>query len=474
MLMRKSVLCSANVKESFVSMNENQNFTRGSILGKMLRFMLPVLGALLMQSLYGAVDLLVVGQYGTTTGISAVSTGSMIMHAITMIITALATAVTVMMGHHLGGDTPEKIGKLLGNALALFSCIAILLTVVMTVFARPIAIAMQAPDEALDLTVQYIRICGAGFVFVVFYNFISSVFRGMGNSRLPLLFVLIAGVINIFGDLILVAVFHMNVAGAALATIFAQAVSVVLSLFVVRRTKLPFHIQQRHFSLGTDAKKILKIGGPLALQELLTSIGMLAMCAFINRMGLDASSGYGVAQKIHSFVLLIPMSIMQCMAPFVSQNVGAQREDRAKRAVVCGIGIGVATGLCMAAAIFFKGDLLSTIFTNDSRVIVKAFEYLRGFAPEAFLTCILFSLLGYFNGHTKTMFVMWVSLGQTFLVKLPVSYFMSIHASATLTGVALAGPISTFCGIIVCLLYFCVLQKQMRIDNKLPSLHKEP
>ena len=443
-------------------MDENQNFTQGSILGKMLRFMIPVLGALIMQSLYGAVDLLVVGHYGTTTGISAVSTGSMITNSITMVLTSLATAVTVLMGHHLGSGAPERIGKLLGNALALFFCIGVFLTIVMVAFARPIAVMMQAPEEALDLTAQYIRICGAGFIFVVFYNFISSVFRGMGNSRLPLLFVCIACVVNIFGDLLLVAVLRMNVAGAALATIMAQAVSVLLSLLIIRRTKLPFRIGFRDIGFGEDVQRILRIGVPLALQEILTSVGMLAMCAFVNRMGLDASSGYGVAQKIHVFVLLVPMSIMQCMAPFVSQNVGAQREDRAKGAMRCGIGIGVITGICMAVAIFFKGDVLSSIFTKDTQVIAQAFAYLRGFAPEAFLTCILFSLLGYFNGHAKTVFVMWESLARTFLVRLPISYFMSIRPGATLTGVALAGPVSSFCGIIVSLAYYLHLQKQMK------------
>lgn len=443
-------------------MKENENFTTGSILSKMLQFMIPVLGALIMQSLYGAVDLLVVGRYGTTTGISAVSTGSMITNSITMVLTALTTAVTVLMGHHLGGGEPQKIAKLLGSALVLFACIGVFLTLVMTVFAKPIAVIMQAPEEALDLTAQYIRICGAGFLFVVFYNVISAVFRGMGNSRLPLLFVCIACVVNIAGDLVLVAGFHMNVAGAAIATIAAQGVSVLLSLLIIRRTKLPFQMKRSDIRFGSDIKRILKVGVPLALQEFLTGIGMLAMCAFVNRMGLDASSGYGVAQKIHTFVLLVPMSIMQCMAPFVSQNVGARREDRAKRAMLCGVGIGVVTGLCMAAAVFFKGDALSTVFTGDQAVIAQAADYLRGFAPEAFLICILFSLLGYFNGHAKTVFVMWESLARTFLVRLPISYFMSIRPSADLTGVALAGPISTFCGICVSLIYYLHLQKKLK------------
>lgn len=443
-------------------MDDGQNFTEGGIFRKLLRFMLPVLGALIMQSLYGAADLLVVGQFGSAAGISAVSTGSMITNAITMVIISLATAVSVLIGHCLGRSEPEKIGRLVGSALVLFTLIALLLTAALSFFALPLAVLMQAPEAALAQTAQYIRICGSGFVFVVLYNFISSVFRGMGNSRLPFLFVCIACVVNIAGDLLLVGVLHMDVAGAAIATITAQAVSVLLSALIVRRLQLPFSLRRADLRLGADAGRILRIGVPLALQEFLTGIGMLAMCAFVNRMGLDASSGYGVAQKLHVFVLLVPMAIMHCMAPFVSQNVGAGREDRAARAMRCGMIIGVAAGLVMAAAVFFRGDVLSAVFTDDERVIAQSFAYLRGFAPEAFLVCVLFSLLGYFNGHAKTVFVMWESLSRTFLLRLPISYVMSVGPEATLTGVALAGPVSTACGIGVSLIYYRLLQKRLR------------
>lgn len=448
-------------------MEVKQDFTEGSIFGKLIRFMIPTLGALILQSLYGAVDMLIVGRYGTTTGLSAVSTGSVITNTFTMVVFALATAVTVLMGHHLGEKTPEKVGKLLGNALVLFFGIAIFLTILLAVFARPIAILMQAPEEALELTAVYIRICGIGFTFVVFYNFISSVFRGLGNSKLPLLFVGIACVVNIFGDLVLIAGLKMNVAGAAIATIGAQAVSVLLSLVIIRRTKLPFSIHRTDIRFGEDAVRILKVGLPLALQEFLTSVGMLSICAFINRMGLDASSGYGVAQKIHTFVLLVPMSIMQCMAPFVSQNVGARREDRAKKAMLCGMAVGVLAGICMGALIFFKGDLLSTIFTKDPQVIQRSFEYLRGFAVEALVVCVLFSFLGYFNGHAKTVFVMWESLVRAFVVRMPLAYYMSTRPNASLTGVSLAGAFSTAFGVCVCLVYYAVLRKRLRAEKAL-------
>lgn len=203
--------------------------------------------------------------------------------------------------------------------------VSAVLTVVLIVFAEPIAVLMQAPAEAVDLTAQYIRICGIGCVFIVFYNLISCIFRGLGNSQLPLLFVGIACVVNIVGDLLLVAVLNMNVAGAAIATIGAQAVSVILSLLIIRRQKLPFSFSMRDIRLDGEVGGFVRVGAPLALQELLTNVSFLAICAFINRLGLDASNGYGIAQKIQSFVMLVPSSIMQCMASFVAQKRGGEQ-----------------------------------------------------------------------------------------------------------------------------------------------------
>lgn len=308
------------------------------------------------------------------------------------------------------------------------------------IFARPITVLMQAPAEAVKLTVQYIRICGAGFIFVVFYNFISSIFRGMGDSRLPLIFVGIACVANIIGDLVLVAVFHLNVVGAAIATVAAQALSVVLSLVIIRKKKLPFTMTRKDLRFSGEIKRFVSIGAPLALQEILTNVSFLAICAFINRLGLEASSGYGVAQRIQSFVLLIPSSIMQSMASFVAQNVGARKEKRAQQSMMCGMLIGSGIGVVIAYLAFFHGDVLAALFTNDAGVVAKAFEYLKGFALEAIVTSILFSYMGYFNGHACSLFVMLQGLAQSFLIRLPMSYFMSMRPDASLTYIGLAAP----------------------------------
>ena len=447
-------------------MDNKQDFTQGSIFGKMVQFMFPILGALILQAMYGAVDMLIVGRFGTNEGISAVSTGSSIMNLVTFVLSALASGIMILIGRYLGEKRNDRIGKLVGSAVAFFLILAVILTIILVVFARPIAILMQAPTEAVDLTSQYIRICGVGFVFVVLYNLISCIFRGLGNSRLPLLFVAIACVVNIGADLLLIAVFHMNVAGAAIATIFAQAVSVLLSLIIIRKQKLAFKFSIKDIRLGNEAVAFIRVGAPLALQELLTNLSFLALCAFINRLGLDASNGYGIAQKIQSFILLVPSSIMQCMASFVAQNVGAGKESRAKKGMLYGMAVGAGIGVVIAALAFFRGDMLASIFSDNSRDIARAFEFLRGFAPEAIVTSVLFSFMGYFNGHSKSTFVMLQGLAQSFLIRLPMSYIMSIQPDASLTNIGLAAPTATMFGITLCFIYYLHITKKQHAPSK--------
>ena len=448
-------------------MNSNQDFTTGSIGGKMLRFMLPILGALLLQSFYGAIDMLIVGQFGSVTGISAVSTGSMITTSITMVVSSFAMGVTVLMGQNLGRGTPEKIGPLVGAGIALFALVAAAITVGLVGFGRQFAALMQAPPEALEQTVQYMRICGIGAVFIVFYNFISSIFRGMGNSRLPLIFVLIASCVNIVGDIVLVAVLKLDVLGAALATIFAQACSVLISLVIIRRQKLPFSMKLRDVRFGGDIRDILKIGVPLALQEMLTTVGMWALLAFINGMGLAESSGYGVASKIFSIMLLVPLSILQSMASFISQNVGAGREDRATRAMRFGVCFGIITGLVFLTAMILFAEQMSMIFTPDKDVIAQSASYIRAVSPDIGLGSVLFSFLGYFNGHGKSMYVMINSIAQTFALRIPIAYLMSSRAGATLFHMGMVNPATTIGGILVCIVLYFRLRRELGLNRRI-------
>lgn len=445
---------------------EKSDFTQGSILKKLIPFMIPILGALVLQAAYGAVDLLVVGRFGSTAGLSAVSTGSQILNLVTFVITQLAMGITVLIARYIGEKSTGQIGQLLGGAVTVFAIVSAVLFVVMVFFAKPLAVLMQAPQEAISLTTVYVRICGGGIFFIVAYNVLAAIFRGLGDSRSPLIFVAVACVVNIIGDLILVAGFHLDAAGAAIATVAAQAVSVVLAIVLLKKKDLKFGIQKKDFRINGQCKRFLKVGLPLALQEFLTQMSFLALCAFVNKLGLEASSGYGVACKIVNFAMLVPSSLMQSMASFVSQIVGAGKPDRAKKSMFTGMGLGVIVGVVVFICVWCFGDVLTSVFTTDTAVIQKGTEYLRGFAPETIVTAVLFSMVGFFNGYEKTVWVMIQGLVQTLLVRLPLAYVMSIQPHASLTKIGLAAPVATCFGIVLNVIFYLIFTRKMEWERK--------
>ncbi len=446
--------------------SDKADFTQGSILKKLVAFMMPVLGALILQAAYGAVDLLVVGRFGSTSGLSAVSTGSQVLNLVTFVVVQFAMGITVLIARYLGEKKPEKIGAVIGGGAIVFTIISVVLFIVMVCFAHPISILMQAPEEAVDLTASYVRICGGGIFFIVAYNLLSAIFRGLGDSKSPLLFVLVACIVNVVGDLALVAGLHMDAAGAAIATVSAQALSVVFAVILLMKKDLPFTIARKDFRLNPQCKKFLKIGLPLALQEFLTQVSFLALCAFVNRLGLEASSGYGVACKIVNFAMLVPSALMQSMASFVSQNIGAGKKKRAKKSMFTGIGVGLVVGCLVFALVIFKGDMLAGFFSTDAAVIENGYAYLKGFALETIVTAILFSMVGYFNGNNKTIWVMTQGLIQTLLVRLPLAYFMSIQPNASLTKIGLAAPISTMVGVVLNIGFYVYLNRVEQKNSK--------
>lgn len=449
--------------------SDKADFTQGSILKKLVAFMMPVLGALILQAAYGAVDLLVVGRFGSTSGLSAVSTGSQVLNLVTFVVVQFAMGITVLIARYLGEKKPEKIGAVIGGGAIVFTIISVVLFIVMVCFAHPISILMQAPEEAVDLTASYVRICGGGIFFIVVYNLLSAIFRGLGDSKSPLLFVLVACIVNVIGDLALVAGLHMDAAGAAIATVSAQALSVVFAVVLLIKKELPFSIARKDFRLNPQCKKFLKIGLPLALQEFLTQVSFLALCAFVNRLGLEASSGYGVACKIVNFAMLVPSALMQSMASFVSQNIGAGKKKRAKKSMFTGIGVGLVVGCLVFALVIFKGDMLAGFFSTDAAVIENGYAYLKGFALETIVTAILFSMVGYFNGNNKTIWVMTQGLIQTLLVRLPLAYFMSIQPNASLTKIGLAAPISTMVGVVLNIGFYVYLNRVEQKSGKKTS-----
>ena len=444
-------------------MQRENDFTTGRILAPLLRFMLPVFAAMFLQSMYGAVDLMIVGKFAQPLDVSAVSTGSQIMMTLTNLVTSFAMGTTILLGRRIGEGNARDGGRVIGSSIWLFAAIAAALTVLIPLGSPALGRVMQAPAEAFGETVSYICICGLGSLFIIAYNLIGSIFRGMGDSRTPLLTVLIACVGNILGDLLLVAVFHMGTAGAAIATVAAQALSVVISLVLMRRKKLPFELTKRDLRFdGGVILQVTRLGLPIALQDLLVGISFLVLLAIVNSLGLVASAGVGVAEKVCGFIMLIPAAFMQAMAAFVAQNMGAGKYDRARKALLYAIGVSAALAVVMFAVTFWRGDLLSGIFANDAQVIGASADYLKAYAIDCLLTCFLFCFIGFFNGLGMTRFVMIQGVIGAFCVRIPVAFLMSREVPVSMFHMGLATPCATVLQVAMCLVCFRLAERKYR------------
>ncbi|MBE6349932.1 MAG: MATE family efflux transporter [Spirochaetaceae bacterium] len=449
-------------------MKETKNLTQGNVLSTLLQFAIPVLLAMFLQALYGGIDLLIVGQFGTTQDVSGVSTGSMLLHTLTSLIVGLTMGITVFVGQKIGEGKPEEAGKSIGSGIVLFSLLGILFSILTIIFTKPLARILHAPEEAFTQTCQYIQVCGAGLVFIVFYNLLGAIFRGIGDSKTPLLTVFIACIVNIFADLIFVALFKMGAFGAALATVLAQALSVLVSLAIIikrgKKTKLPFEFHKSYIKLdGYYCKQQIKIGTPIALQDFLVGISFLVIQTVVNSLGLIASAGVGVAEKVCGFIMLIPSAISQSLSAFVAQNIGAGLEKRAKLSLKCGIAISLAMACFIGTFSFFRGDILAGIFSKDVAVIASGHIYLKAYAIDTFLTSFLFCFIGYFNGMGKTFFTMIQGLVGGIAIRIPMVFIMKNLPNTNLFLIGLSTPIATFCQILMCFAYYFMLRKKTKL-----------
>ena len=436
-------------------MNRERNFTEGKILSPLIRFMVPVFLAMFLQATYGAVDLLIVGQFAHPVDVSAVSTGSQIMMTLTNLVISFAMGTTILLGQRIGEGRGREGGQVIGSSICLFGVIAGAFTFLIPLLSRQLSSIMNAPAEAFDETCSYIRICGFGSLFIIAYNLIGSIFRGIGDSKTPLMTVMIACICNIAGDLLLVAGFRMGAAGAAAATVAAQMISVVISLLILRRRGLPFQVERSDLRFhGGIIRKVTALGVPIALQDFLVGISFLVLLAIVNGLGLIASAGIGVAEKVCGFIMLIPAAFMQAMAAFAAQNIGAGKYSRARKALACAIAVSTLLAVVMFAVTFWRGDLLSGIFANDPDVIRAAADYLKAYAIDCLLTCFLFCFIGFFNGLGMTRFVMIQGIIGAFLVRIPVAFFMSRQIPVSMFHIGLATPCSTVLQVILCLIWF--------------------
>ncbi|MDD6349802.1 MATE family efflux transporter [Intestinibaculum porci] len=429
------------------------DFTKGKIMKSLILFAGPVLFAMFLQALYSAADLLIVGKFATKADVSGVAIGSQLMTTLTNMIVSFATGATIYLGQKIGEKKAHEGGMIIGNAILFFGLMGLLMSLSLPLLSGPLAHLLKAPAQSFTQTRHYIMICGGGAIMIVAYNVLGAIFRGIGDSTTPLITVAIAALINVFGDLLLVDYFHMGAAGAAIATVSSQTISVIISLVMIKGRTLPFTMSKQDTRFKRNVtKQIIIFGLPIALQDFLVSLSFLVLLAIVNTLGVTASAGVGVAEKVCAFLMLVPSAFMQSMSSFVAQNKGAGKVDRAIKGVKIAIGFSSLIGLVMFVFAFFHGDMLGSIFSSDQSVIAACAQYLKAYGIDCLLTCFLFCLVGFFNGMGHTTFVMIQGLMSAFLIRIPVAYIMSMM-TGKLFFIGLAIPASTIVQIIICLLY---------------------
>ena len=436
-------------------MTKDYSLTHGSMFKALLSFSLPYMLANIIQALYGSVDALVVGNFADAAGLSAVATGSMVMMTVNSFVTGFSNGGTVLVGQYTGAEQPKDVSETIGSLFVLFAGVAVFMSIVLLTVSRGIVRLMQAPPEAFEYSVQYTSICYIGLLFTSGYNAVSAILRGMGDTKKPLLFIGIACVFNILLDLLLVAVFKLGAAGAAIATSGSQAISFFLSIFYLKRKGFIFDFKLKSFKPVKDKIiRLVKIGFPIGLQDSLANVSFLFILAIINTMGVNSSAAAGVGDKLVTFSMLPPGAFTAAISAMTAQNIGARQKDRAIQGFKLGLGMSLTVGtlLALIMGVFSKG--LYGIFTSDANVIALAPYYIIPYAIECVLVCFVFSTNGFFNGCGCSQISMIAHLASTFLVRMPVAWFLGTMEGATLAHVTASAPISSLVQIIILFIFF--------------------
>ena len=429
------------------------NLTQGSVPKVLLQFAVPFLIANVLQALYGGADLFVVGQYDDSASVAAVAIGSQVMQTITGIILGITTGTTVLIAIATGAKDNRKVAS---------TIVDVLLTLVMVVFHGQIAELMHTPAEAMADTKSYILVCSTGILFIIGYNVVCGILRGLGDSKTPLYFVGLACVINIVLDFILVDYFHLGATGAALATITAQGGSFVISLWFLHGHGFHFEFTRKDIRLNKNlSKKIMVLGAPIALQDALINISFLIITVIVNQMGVIASASLGVVEKIIVFAMLPPMAISSAVATMTAQNYGAGLIQRMNKCLASGIGIALVFGVSVCVYSQFLPETLTAFFSKDAAVVAMAAEYLRGYSIDCIIVSFVFCINSYFSGQGNSLFPMIHSLIATFLFRIPLSYWFSQIDSSSLFLMGFAPPLSTVASLLICIWYLRYNQKRM-------------
>lgn len=449
-----------------------KKLTSGSVLKNVIVFSLPYLLSYFLQTLYGMADLFIIGQFDGVASTTAVSIGSQLMHMITVMLVGLAMGTTVSIAQAVGAGAHKRVLQSVGNTVVLFMIVAVALMALLLASVHPIVAVMSTPAEAVDGTVAYLRICFIGIPFITAYNIISSIFRGMGDSKNPMYFIAIACFANIVLDYVFIGACKMGPAGAALGTTVAQAISVVIALLAIIKKQSITLAKEDFKPQGDVMKKILSIGVPVALQDGLIQISFLIITIIVNQRGLNDAAAVGIVEKIISFLFLVPSSMLSTVSALGAQNIGANKPERAVQTLKYAIMIAFGFGLIASGVIQFMAEPIVALFTDaktagGAEVIYQGGQYLRGYIWDCVFAGIHFSFSGYFCACGKSGLSFLHNILAIVFIRVPGAYLMSALFSTTLLPMGLATAAGSLFSVVICVIAFMILRKKMYKNMKM-------
>ena len=444
------------------------DLTQGSVTKQLLLFSLPFLASNLLQALYNLADMLIVGRFCGPVGASAVGLGGQVTILVINLISGLAVGGTVLIAQYIGAKRQEEVAKTVGTMFTLYGICGAVITVVMLLCSRYILIALNTSPEAFDETLAYLNICMGGTIFVVGYNAVSAVLRGMGDSKHPLLFVAIAAAVNVVLDILLVGPLNMGAAGAAWATISAQAISFIISVVFLRRRDFVFDFHPRSFRIHRDlAGKLIKIGLPASLQGTLVSFSFMVLTGIANVVAVSplvGSTALSIAGKVNSIAILPSMAMQASVSSMVGQNMGAGKPERAKKTMWVAVGFAFSVSALVFALVNLFPEQIVALFLGSqeqagmtAEVLAHCVEqsalYLRMISFDYLPTSVLFCITGLAMGVGQTLFSMCNGIASSLLLRIPAAYIFGSVLGWGLKGVGLAAPAATAGGLVICFIY---------------------
>ena len=443
-----------------------KNLTSGSVFRNILSFSLPYVLSYFLQTLYGMADLFIVGQFNGVAHITAVSVGSQVMHMLTVMIVGLAMGSTVMIGRAVGAKQKEQASATVCNTVTLFMGVSISATAILLLFVKQIVSVMSTPQEAAAGTVVYLTICFLGIPFITAYNIISSIFRGLGDSKSPMYFIAAACAANILLDYLFIGFFHLGAAGAALGTTLSQTISVVIAFTAIYRGKTGIVPKRQYFKLQPEIiRQILKIGIPVALQDGFIQIAFIVITVIANRRGLNDAAAVGIVEKIIGVVFLVPSTMLSTVSALSAQNIGAGKHERAEQTLGYAVCITIGYGLIVSFLMQLMAEPVVGIFTGEMEAARAGAQYLRGYIWDCMFAGIHFSFSGYFCAYGMSGISFLHNFLSIVCVRIPGAYLTSKYFADTLFPMGLAAPGGSLLSVLMCVAAFLWMKAAMKKEG---------